>query len=92
MPTYFKDYDAIKTGLEKVVAIIEEMKNCANTLENNANEAETLLLDEKAKKNINAIKEIASAIKKATAQGEDRVRELKHKVVNEENAFNELGR
>lgn len=80
MATYHKDYDAILAGLKKVHQEIETMRANAKKLRTEADAAEGVLQDDVAKKNIAAMRDIADAIDKATAQGVERVHELERKV------------
>lgn len=90
MATYHKDYDAILAGLKKVTQEIETMRENAKRLQKDADAAESVLQDEVAKKNISAMREIAEAINKATAEGVERVRELERKVKIEKDEWESL--
>ena len=90
MATYHKDYDAILAGLKKVTQEIETMRENAKRLQKEADAAESVLQDEVAKKNISAMREIAEAINKATAEGVEHVRELERKVQIEKDEWERL--
>lgn len=90
MATYRKDYNAILAGLKKVTQEIETMRENAKRLQKEADAAESVLQDDVAKKNISAMREIAEAINKATAEGVERVRELERKVKIEKEEWESL--
>lgn len=90
MGTYRKDYDAMLAGLKKIREEIEAMRERAERLNKAADAAESVLLDDVAKKNIAAMRELATSIKKATAAGVERVRELEKKVREEKREWEEL--
>lgn len=90
MATYHKDYNAILAGLKKVTQEIETMRENAKRLQKEADAAESVLQDDVAKKNISAMREIAEAINKATAEGVERVRELERKVKIEKEEWESL--
>lgn len=90
MAIYRKDYDAILAGLKKVTQEIETMRENAKKLQKEADAAESVLQDDVAKKNISAMRGIAEAINKATAEGVDHVRELEKKVQEEKNEWDIL--
>ena len=90
MAIYRKDYNAILAGLKKVTQEIETMRENAKRLQKEADAAESVLQDEVAKKNISAMREIAEAINKATAEGVERVRELERKVKIEKEEWERL--
>ncbi len=90
MATYRKDYNAILAGLKKVTQEIETMRENAKRLQKEADAAESVLQDDVAKKNISAMREIAEAINKATAEGVERVRELERKVKIEKDEWESL--
>lgn len=90
MATYRKDYNAILAGLKKVTQEIETMRENAKRLQKEADAAESVLQDDVAKKNISAMREIAEAINKATAEGVERVRELERKVKIEKEEWERL--
>ena len=90
MAIYRKDYNAILAGLKKVTQEIETMRDNAKKLQKEADAAESVLQDDVAKKNISAMREIAEAINKATADGVDRVRELEKKVQIEKDEWESL--
>lgn len=90
MATYRKDYNAILAGLKKVTQEIETMRDNAKKLQKEADAAESVLQDDVAKKNISAMREIAEAINKATAEGVERVRELERKVKIEKEEWESL--
>lgn len=90
MAIYRKDYNAILAGLKKVTQEIETMCDNAKKLQKEADAAESVLQDDVAKKNISAMREIAEAINKATADGVDRVRELEKKVQIEKDEWERL--
>lgn len=90
MATYHKDYNAILAGLKKVTQEIETMRDNAKKLQKEADAAESVLQDDVAKKNISAMREIAEAINKATAEGVERVRELERKVKIEKEEWESL--
>ena len=90
MAIYRKDYNAILAGLKKVTQEIETMRENAKRLQKEADAAESVLQDDVAKKNISAMREIAEAINKATADGVDRVRELEKKVQIEKDEWERL--
>lgn len=90
MATYHKDYNAILAGLKKVTQEIETMRENAKRLQKEADAAESVLQDDVAKKNISAMREIAEAINKATAEGVERVRELERKVKIEKDEWESL--
>lgn len=90
MAIYRKDYNAILAGLKKVTQEIETMRDNAKKLQKEADAAESVLQDDVAKKNISAMREIAEAINKATADGVDRVRELEKKVQIEKDEWERL--
>ena len=90
MAIYRKDYNAIVAGLKKVIQEIETMRDNAKKLQKEADAAESVLQDDVAKKNISAMREIAEAINKATADGVDRVRELEKKVQIEKDEWERL--
>lgn len=90
MAIYRKDYNAILAGLKKVTQEIETMRENAKRLQKEADAAESVLQDDVAKKNISAMREIAEAINKATAEGVERVRELERKVKIEKEEWERL--
>ena len=90
MATYHKDYNAILAGLKKVTQEIETMRENAKRLQKEADAAESVLQDDVAKRNISAMREIAEAINKATAEGVERVRELERKVKIEKDEWERL--
>ena len=90
MAIYRKDYNAILAGLKKVTQEIETMRENAKRLQKEADAAESVLQDDVAKKNISAMREIAEAINKATAEGVERVRELERKVKIEKDEWERL--
>lgn len=90
MAIYRKDYNAILAGLKKVTQEIETMRDNAKKLQKEADAAESVLQDDVAKKNISAMREIAEAINKATAEGVERVRELERKVKIEKEEWESL--
>ena len=90
MAIYRKDYNAILAGLKKVIQEIETMRDNAKKLQKEADAAESVLQDDVAKKNISAMREIAEAINKATAEGVERVRELERKVKIEKDEWESL--
>ena len=90
MAIYRKDYDAILAGLKKVAQEVETMRENAKRLQKEADAAESVLQDDVAKKNISAMREIAEAINKATAEGVEHVRELERKVKIEKEEWERL--
>ena len=85
-----KDYAAILAGLKKVKEEIKTLRLNASKLNTEADAAEGVLRDDVAKKNIDGMREISTAIFKATTEAMDYIIQLERKIEIERDEFESL--
>lgn len=85
-----QDFDVILRGCQEFAEAVANTRRASTLLKREAEVAQGSLKDDVAKKNIGKIVELAEVIDKATAVGEERVRELERKKKAEKDRFEEL--
>ncbi len=87
-----RDYDAILKELKEMEKNLEALKTDAKRLDIVADSSGATLNDKVAEKDLKQMKALAESIRKAAAQGEERIRELIRTVTVEKREFEELSR
>lgn len=90
MPSARRRYPEIKKGLANALAALENLKNDAKYLDAAASTASGELKDNVAKKDIQALQDLAEAIRQAVTPGTERIRELEEEIKREEAEFEAL--
>lgn len=85
-----RDYDTIINGCTEMEQEISDLQKAAKALHTGADSAEATLKDRVGKKDIDSVQKLADTISKVTASGLERVQELKRKVIQEKQEFDEL--
>ena len=87
-----RDYDTILKGCKEFADAVASTRLGADYLEKEAQVAAGTLKDSVSQKNIAKITELVEVIRKTTAQGEERVRELERRMKSEKSAYEEMER
>lgn len=87
-----RDYETILKGCKEFADAVASINRSADLLEKEAQVAEGTLKDSVSQKNIAKITELVNVIRKTTAQGEERVRELERRIKSEKDRYDGMDR
>lgn len=87
-----REYETILKGCKEFQDAVTVTKRGADLLAKEAQVAQGTLKDSVSQKNIEKINELVDTIRKVTAQGEERIRELEQRIKKEKDDYDELDR